>query len=66
MDTTPKNKVGRRCLSLQERRVDRYRVNLNAAERRRLQRLSGQLQVREAEVLREGLLALEREVQRRR
>lgn len=50
---------GRPFLSEEDRRTDLYCVRLNNQERRRLQRLSGILAARLADVLREGLLALE-------
>lgn len=51
---------GRPPLPTRERRTDLFCVRLNDDERRRLQRLSGLLAlVRLADVLREGLLALE-------
>lgn len=55
----PKRK-GRPVLPPHLKRTELSWVRLNAGERRRLQRLSGLLDmVREADVLREGLLALE-------
>lgn len=55
-----KSKRGRPPLPEQQKRTDLFCVRLNNDERRRLQRLSGLLDmVRLADVLREGLLALE-------
>mgnify|MGYP001610689770 CR=1 FL=1 len=51
---------GRPPLPEQDKRTDLFCVRLNDPERRRLQRLSGVLGlVRLADVIREGLLALE-------
>lgn len=51
---------GRPPLPEEDRRTDPFCVRLNNQERRRLQRLSGILDlVRLADVFREGLLALE-------
>lgn len=54
-----KVRYGRPPLSEEERRDDIYMVRCNTEETLRLRRLSGTLAMRDAEVFREGILALE-------
>ena len=58
-DELSQRRLGRPRLSDSERRDDSYMVRCNTEETLRLRRLSGSLCLRDAEVFREGLLALE-------